>query len=56
MVTAQPLSDRQRVVQRGLRLEWLTVGWNVVEGLIAVLAAVSVGSVVLLGFGIDSFL
>lgn len=40
---------------RGLRLEYLTVGWNVVEGLVSVGAAVAAGSVALLGFGIDSF-
>ena len=31
------------------------MGWNVLEGLIAVSAAVAAGSVALLGFGIDSF-
>jgi divalent metal cation (Fe/Co/Zn/Cd) transporter len=40
---------------RALRLEYLTVGWNVVEGLIAVAAALVAGSVALLGFGVDSF-
>ena len=40
---------------RALRLEYLTVGWNVLEGAIAIAAAVAAGSVVLLGFGIDSF-
>lgn len=40
---------------RALRLEYLTVGWNLVEGVIAVAAAVLAGSVALLGFGIDSF-
>ena len=38
-----------------LQLEYLTVGWNLVEGGIAVAAAVAAGSVALLGFGIDSF-
>ena len=42
-------------VRRALRLEYLTVGWNVVEGVIAVGAAVLAGSVAILGFGIDSF-
>lgn len=46
---------RGRLLKRALRLEWLTVGWNVVEGLIAVAAALAAGSVALLGFGIDSF-
>jgi divalent metal cation (Fe/Co/Zn/Cd) transporter len=47
--------DRQGTLRLGLRLEWLTVGWNVVEGMVAVFAALSAGSVALLGFGIDSF-
>jgi cation diffusion facilitator family transporter len=46
---------RSAVLQRGLRLEYLTVGWNLAEGLIAVTAALVAGSVALLGFGIDSF-
>jgi divalent metal cation (Fe/Co/Zn/Cd) transporter len=47
--------DRPRVLRRALRLEWVTVGWNVVEGVIAVWAAMLAGSVALLGFGLDSF-
>lgn len=47
--------DRPGLLRRGLRLEYLTVGWNLVEGVIAVTAAVASGSVALLGFGIDSF-
>jgi divalent metal cation (Fe/Co/Zn/Cd) transporter len=43
------------LLARGLRLEYLTVGWNVVEGTVSVAAAVAAGSVALLGFGIDSF-
>ncbi|MCC7380393.1 MAG: cation transporter [Deltaproteobacteria bacterium] len=46
---------RPEQVGRALRLEYLTVGWNVVEGVIAVTAALLAGSVALLGFGIDSF-
>ncbi len=46
---------RAQLLSRGLRLEYLTVGWNVVEGLVAVAAALAAGSVALLGFGIDSF-
>jgi divalent metal cation (Fe/Co/Zn/Cd) transporter len=48
-------SDRSRLLVRGLRLEYLTVGWNVVEGIVAIAAALAAGSVALLGFGIDSF-
>jgi divalent metal cation (Fe/Co/Zn/Cd) transporter len=53
--SAVPRSARGEGLRRALRLEYLTVGWNVVEGLVAVSAAVLAGSVALLGFGIDSF-
>ena len=46
---------RSEVVKRALRLEYLTVGWNIIEGVIAVTAALTARSVALLGFGIDSF-
>jgi divalent metal cation (Fe/Co/Zn/Cd) transporter len=48
-------NDRTALVRQALRLEYLTVGWNVVEGIVAVSAAALAGSVALLGFGIDSF-
>ena len=53
MTTLAPV--RRGLLARALRLEYLTVGWNVVEGIIAVAAALASGSVALLGFGIDSF-
>ncbi len=46
---------RAEQLVRALRLEYLTVGWNVVEGVIALAAAAATGSVALLAFGIDSF-
>jgi len=46
---------RRALLQRGIRLEYLTVGWNLIEGAIAITAALAAGSVALLGFGIDSF-
>lgn len=51
---AMPL-DRRRMLEHATRLEWLTVGWNIVEGIVAITAAIAAGSVALLGFGIDSF-
>lgn len=48
-------SDRPALLRRGLRLEYLTVGWNLIEGIVAVAAALAAGSVALLGFGLDSF-
>jgi len=47
--------QRASLLRRALFLEILTVGWNIVEGVIAVTAALAAGSVALLGFGIDSF-
>lgn len=52
---AAPTVDRPRLLRRGLTLEYVTVSWNLVEGVIAIAAAAASGSVALLGFGIDSF-
>lgn len=52
-----PLAVLQRAAQlrTALQLEYLTVGWNVIEGLVAVTAALASGSVALFAFGVDSF-
>ena len=50
----RPTVLRDAALARAARLEYVTVGWNVLEGLIAVAAALAAGSVALLGFGIDS--
>ena len=41
-------------VRHARRLEYLTVGWNCLEGIIAVLAGFIAGSIALVGFGFDS--
>ncbi len=50
-------SDQARaaLLKKATGLEYVTVGWNVVEGVVAVSAAAASGSVALLGFGLDSF-
>lgn len=50
------VSDRLAVVQRGRRLEYFTVGWNAIEGMVAVVAGLIAGSIALVGFGLDSFI
>jgi divalent metal cation (Fe/Co/Zn/Cd) transporter len=55
MSTAPAAQARAADVRRALGLEYLTVVWNVAEGLIAVLAAAAAGSIALLAFGVDSF-
>jgi divalent metal cation (Fe/Co/Zn/Cd) transporter len=53
-VTDVTLARREELHRRGLRLEWFTVAWNVVEALIAIGVGVVVESVALVGFGVDS--
>jgi divalent metal cation (Fe/Co/Zn/Cd) transporter len=48
--------ERRLVVHRGRRLEYFTIVWNALEGLIAVIAGAFAGSISLVGFGIDSFI
>ena len=48
--------DRQAVARRGRRLEYFTIVWNSLEGLVAVIAGALAGSISLVGFGIDSFI
>src|SRR5215470_11731207 len=50
------LLDRSRVVRSGRRLEYFTIIWNTVEGLVGVGAGLFAGSISLVGFGIDSFI
>ena len=49
-------TTRRAVVQRGKRLEYFTIAWNSLEGLVAVVAGAIAGSISLVGFGIDSFI
>lgn len=48
--------QRLRYLRLGFRLAIITVAWNVLEGVIALIAGVSAGSVALVGFGFDSFI
>jgi len=45
---------RSEHVRRGISLEYLTIGWNMVECAVAVGAGLYAGSIALLGFGFDS--
>lgn len=46
--------EREAHLEQGIRLELLTVGWGVVEAVVALAAAALSGSVALLAFGADS--
>ena len=48
--------NRADLVKRGRYLEYFTIGYNSLEGLIAVAAGLIAGSIALVGFGFDSFI
>jgi divalent metal cation (Fe/Co/Zn/Cd) transporter len=48
--------NRVELVQRGQRLEYFTIGWNILEGLVSIVAGAVAGSVSLVGFGLDSLI
>ena len=48
--------DRASLVRRGRNLEYFTIGYNSLEGLIAVGAGLVAGSIALVGFGFDSLI
>ncbi len=52
----QALVERRALLRWAFVLEAVTVGWNILEGLIATVAGTLVGSVALIGFGVDSFI
>lgn len=46
--------QHSQLIRRGRALEYLTLGWNIAEAVIAITAGVLAGSAALLGFGLDS--
>ena len=49
-------ATRKRLLRRGLRLEYLTLAWNVVGSVLVLVAAAAARSVALAGFGLDSLI
>jgi divalent metal cation (Fe/Co/Zn/Cd) transporter len=50
------IDSRAAQVQRGLRLEYLTIAYNILEGVGAMIAGLFAGSIALVGFGLDSII
>lgn len=50
------MSTRTAAVYRGLRLEYFTVAWNLLEAAVALAAGAVAGSIALIGFGLDSLI
>jgi divalent metal cation (Fe/Co/Zn/Cd) transporter len=53
-MTPSAAISRDNLVRRGQRLEYFTVVYNSVEGLVSIVAGLISGSVSLVGFGLDS--
>jgi divalent metal cation (Fe/Co/Zn/Cd) transporter len=51
-----PNVTRENQVRRGRRLEYFTIVYNSLEGLISIIAGLLAGSVSLVGFGMDSLI
>ena len=52
---SQGAAERGPLLRRAVRLEAATVGWNIVEGVVAVTAGTLASSIALVSFGVDSF-
>lgn len=53
-LSAPSVESREKLVARGLVLEYLTLAYNSLEALVALVSGVLAGSIALVGFGIDS--
>jgi divalent metal cation (Fe/Co/Zn/Cd) transporter len=49
-------SNRPALIKKGRNLEYFTIAYNSLEGLIAVVAGLMAGSIALVGFGFDSLI
>ena len=48
------MTSQVTMAQRGARLEYVTIAWNSLEGIIAIASGLMAGSIALFGFGLDS--
>src|SRR6195256_6730219 len=55
-MTKAALISRNQSVRRGEKLEYFTIVWNSLEGLVSIVAGMIAGSVSLVGFGLDSLI
>ena len=56
MVSVNDHAERATAVRRGRLLEYLTIVWNLLEGIISIGAGLLAGSIALIGFGFDSLI
>ena len=48
--------ERAALIREAFRLEWLTIGWMIIEGAVAIASGLAAGSLTLMAFGIDSLI
>lgn len=53
---SQGNENRRKLLGRGVRLEYFTIGYNLLEALAAAAAGIAAGSIALVGFGLDSLI
>lgn len=51
-----PEEQKTDLCEKALRLEYFTIGYNIIEGLVSIGAGAVAGSIALVGFGLDSFI
>ena len=54
--TDLPNAERSHLIAQAFRLEWFTVAWMTIEGLVAIVAGVKARSISVTAFGIDSLI
>jgi divalent metal cation (Fe/Co/Zn/Cd) transporter len=55
-ITQLDYAGRTGLIKRGQRLEYFTIEWNLLEGIVAIISGVLAGSISLVGFGLDSLI
>ena len=55
-VTQSAEAEHSRLARRARALSWLSIAWMTIEAGVATIAALTAGSVALLGFGLDSLI
>jgi divalent metal cation (Fe/Co/Zn/Cd) transporter len=49
-------TDKTDLLKKGVQLEYLTIGWNVIAALVAGVTGIATGSIALTAFGLDSII
>jgi divalent metal cation (Fe/Co/Zn/Cd) transporter len=54
VLPSKPMLDRRLLIGEAFQLEWITIGWMIIEAVVAIGSWIVSGSLVLLAFGLDS--